>query len=106
MGQVVGLEGHNSDSASIDQPAVMAVIEQIEVEQAKIDDVNASAKETNAAQRDEMAKLKKQLRDDHGLEAKAIATILTKRRQERRMKDRIAGLPEKAKDQFEMFDAA
>lgn len=79
-------------------------IEKIEAEQAKIDSVMEDAKTECAPNRDEIAKLRKKCRDDYGIEAKALGTILTKRRQDRRMADRISNLPDRAREQFDLFE--
>jgi hypothetical protein len=106
MGEVIGGEGHNSDGVNIDEEAVAKLIDEIEAEQAKIDKNNAETKELNAPHRDAIAGVKKKIREDHGMQAKALGTLLTKRRQERRMQERIANLDTPAREQFELFDAA
>lgn len=106
MGQVIGMEGHNSDGVEVDAEAVGKLIDEIEAEQAKIDERNAKTKADNAPQRDAIAGIKKTIRDEHGIEAKALGTLLTKRRQERRMQERIEKLEEPARGQFDLFDAA
>lgn len=86
--------------------AAAGLIEKIEKEQAEIDRINAEAMDEKAPHRDEIAALKKTIRDEHSIEAKALATILTKRKQDRRMKARIEALEEPAKGQFDQLEMA
>lgn len=93
--------GDNKDYA-----AAAELIGKVEAEQAKIDEHAEEYKAKAAPHRDEMAALKKQIRDDHGIEAKALSTILAQRRQERRMKARIEALEEPAASQLEQLEMA
>lgn len=89
---------------SSDYNGAAKLIEAIEKEQAEIDRINAEAMDDKAPHRDEIASLRKTIRDEHSIEAKALSAILTKRRQDRRMKERIAALEEPAKGQFEQLE--
>lgn len=89
---------------SSDYTAAAKEIEAIEREQAEIDRINAEAMEEKAPHRDTIASLRKKIRDEYSIEAKALSAILTKRKQERRMKERIAALDEPAKGQFEQLE--
>lgn len=86
------------------------IIEDIEREQAKIDAINEAAKTKRAPHADAISSLKKRCRDDFNIEASALAVMLAKRRQERRILARIAALKENPRaqvDQMEMiFDKA
>lgn len=98
-------EPEGGDNSS-DYNGAAKLIEKIEKEQAEIDRINAEAMDEKASHRDEIAPLRKAIRDDHSIEAKALSAILTKRRQDRRMKERIAALEEPAKGQFEQLEMA
>lgn len=93
------------DNAS-DYHAAAKDIEAIEKEQAEIDRINAEAMDEKAPHRDEIASLRKKIRDEYSIEAKALSAILTKRRQDRRMQARIDALEEPAKGQFEQIEMA
>lgn len=99
--------GHNSGEEEMTTEraieAALEEIERIEYEQAEIDKINEQAKQDKAPHRDEIAALRKKCRDDYSIEAKALSTILTKRRNERRMQERIAKLEGAAKDQMDLF---
>lgn len=97
MSNVVNMDqtGDNKDYAGAAE-----IINEIEVEQAKIDEINEKAKAEKAPHSDAMAALKKRAREDCGIEAKALSAIITKRRQDRRMEARIAALEGPAADQF------
>jgi len=95
---------HNELTLERAAEGAVAIIADIEEEQAKIDEINEKAKAQKAPHQDSMAKLKKQIRDDYNIEAKALSTILAKRRQERRMKARIEALPKTAADQFHQME--
>jgi len=100
-------EGHNSEEAvTLDRQVEAASehIETIEAEQAKIDEIMDKAKKECASHRDTISEQKKKCRDDFSIEAKSLGTILTKRRQERRMAARIEALPEAAREQYDMFE--
>lgn len=94
-----------SNELTLDRAVEAAIdeIEKIEAEQSKIDAIMEDAKSKCAPHRDSIAKLKKTCRDDFSIEAKALGTVLTKRRQERRMAERIAKLEGAAKDQMDLF---
>ena len=74
-GRVLEDTGDNKDYAG-----AAKLIAAVEAEQAKIDKHAEDYKAAAAPHRDEMASLKKQIRDDHGIEAKALSLILAKRR--------------------------
>ena len=102
---VVGGTGDLPDGDnSSDYSSAAKLIEKIEKEQAEVDRINAEAMDAKAPHRDEIASLRKTIRDEHSIEAKALSAILTKRRQDRRMKARIAALEEPAKGQFEQLE--
>lgn len=88
----------------LDYGPAAKLIEAIEKEQAEIDAINADAMDKKAPHRDEIASLRKKVRDDHSIEAKALSLILTKRRQLRRLEEREAALEETAAHQFEQLE--
>lgn len=96
--------GKNEMTLERQAEGASGLIEKIEVEQARIDENNELAKAKNAPIRDNIAKIKQECRDDYGIEAKALQTILTKRRQERRMEDRIEALEDHAREQFDQIE--
>lgn len=97
---------HGTNELTLERAAELAAekIAEIEEEQAKIDALAEEYKQKAAPHRDAMASLKKEIRDDYSIEAKPLSTILTKRRQERRMKARIEALEERAAEQFEQME--
>lgn len=96
----------NHEAVTLDRAveAALPTIEEIENEQAKIDSIMEEAKAKCAPHRDTIAASKKHVRDEYSIEAKALGVILTKRRQERRMKARIEALEGTAADQYELFE--
>lgn len=94
------------DGDNKDYSAVANLVNQIEAEQSKIDDINEEAKRAKAPHQDTIAAKKKVIRDEHGIEAKALSALVAKRRQERRMKDRISNLDETASNQFKQMEMA
>jgi ABC-type transporter Mla subunit MlaD len=95
---------HNEMTVERAAEAAAEVIAEIEAEQAKVDEIMEAAKAKAASHRDSIAALKKQCRDEYNIEAKALGTVLAKRRQERRMTARIAALEPDAKKQFEQIE--
>lgn len=95
--------GDNSKALERAVESALEEIEKIEAEQAKIDAINDEAKAKKAPHSDTIAELKKTCRDDYSIEAKPLAIILAKRRQERRIAARIEALKDTAKDQMDMF---
>jgi hypothetical protein len=95
---------HNEMTLARAAKGAVEIIDTIEEAQAKIDAINEESKSKKAPHQDEIAKLKKQIRDDYNIEAKALSTIITKRRQERRMKARIEALEKTAAEQFKQME--
>lgn len=79
-------------------------IDNIEAEQAKIDALAEEYKTKAAPHRDQIASLKKDIKDEYGIETKTLATVITKRRQERRMLARIEALSETQREQFDQIE--
>ena len=104
MSNVVNMKQAAGDNK--DYKGAAEIINEIEEEQAKIDQINEDAKAKKAPHADAMAALKKRAREDCGIEAKALSTILTQRRQTRRMEARIAALEGPAADQFGQLQMA
>ena len=95
--------GDNSKALERAVESALDEIKKIEMEQAKIDAINDEAKTKKAPHSDTIAELKKKCRDDYAIEAKPLAIILAKRRQERRIKARVEALKDNARDQMDMF---
>lgn len=95
---------HNEMTIERAAAAAKELIDQIEEEQAKVDEIMEAAKAKAASHRDAIAALKKECRDDYNIEAKALGTIITKRRQDRRMKARIEALEGDARKQFDQME--
>lgn len=93
------------DNAS-DYHAAAKEIEAIEKEQAEIDRINAEAMDEKAPHRDTISTLRKKIRDEYSIEAKALSVILKKRRDDRRMAARIKALEEPAHGQFQQLEMA
>ena len=102
MGQVIGI-GDNADNVPFDASSVEDLVDEMEVEQGKIDANNEATKEKNAPHRDAIAALRKQARDEHNVEASALSLYVAKRRQERRIEQREANLKERAAEQYGLF---
>lgn len=94
------------DGDNKDYEAVANLINQIEAEQAEIDKINEDAKRAKAPHQDTIKAKIKIARDEHGIESKALSTLRAKRRQERRMKDRIGNLDQVASKQFKQMEMA
>jgi hypothetical protein len=99
--ETAGADGDNKDYGK-----AAKLIARIEVEQAKIDKHAEDYKKKAAPHRDEMAKLRKEVRDDCGIEASALSITLAERRQKRRMDARKAALEDPAKSQFKQLEMA
>lgn len=96
----------NHEAVTLDRAveSAMPSITEIEEQQAIIDDIMEKAKAKCASHRDTIQASKKHVRDEFNIESKALGTILTKRKQERRMAARIDALEGIAADQFELFE--
>lgn len=94
-------QGHNGMPLERQCEGAVELIEKIEEAQAEIDANNEEAKRKNKPHRDHIAKLKKECRDDFSIEASALQTYITQRRQNRRMDERIANLEELAREQYD-----
>lgn len=101
-----GADHNQTDEMTLARACEAAVeeIEKIEVEQAKIDQINEKAKAKAASHRDSIKSLKKKIRDEYSIGAKPLGAILTKRKQERRMAERIESLEGTDADQFEQME--
>lgn len=99
-------KGGSPDGDNKDYAKAAELIAKIEAEQAEIDKHSEDYKRKAAPHRDTMASLKKEVRDDCGIEAKALSAILAQRRQSRRMKARIGALEETASSQFKQLEMA
>lgn len=87
-------------------PAAAKLINEVEAEQAKVDSINEKAKKEKAPHQDAMSVLKKRIKDEHGIESKALALVLAKRRQTRRIEEREKNLDENQSNQFRQLELA
>jgi uncharacterized protein involved in exopolysaccharide biosynthesis len=100
-GRILEDKGDNKDYGK-----AASLIAKIEAEQTKIDKHAEDYKRKCAPHRDAMKALKKQIRDDEGIEAKALSALLADRRQKRRMTARVEHLEEPAASQFKQLEMA
>ncbi|MEM7300679.1 MAG: hypothetical protein AAF468_06310 [Pseudomonadota bacterium] len=90
--------GHN-----VDFGAVAGLVEEIEEAQAAIDEISAKEKDRKAPFKDTIAQLKRQAKEEEGITVKALNLHLTKRRQERRITDRIQALDDVQRGDFDQL---